>query len=110
MFARAMGHNRRVTSPDADESAAQYERAEVAYLDAVRLGRSSDLAASAIAVADAANVWQAAAYARYFQTKAQLGENSGDAIQDEITAEKAEVLAELWSDIADAHRAADARS
>jgi hypothetical protein len=105
-----MGDNFRMTAPSTDDPASRYDSAEAAYLDRVREGRASELSASATAVAEAAKAWQNAAYARYFETKAELGESSGAAVQDEISAEKAELLAELWSDIADAHRAADRRS
>jgi hypothetical protein len=92
-----------------DDPADRYEQAEAAYLDRVRKGSVSDLGEAATSVAEAAKAWQTAAYARYFETKAALGEASGGAVQDEITAEKAELLAELWSDIADAHRDAEVR-
>jgi hypothetical protein len=103
----AVGHNPRVTS-STDEAASRYDRAEATYLDRLRQGQSSGLAEVAALVAEAAEAWQATAYGRYFATKGQQGESSGAAVQDEITAEKAEVLAGLWSDIAAAHRAADA--
>jgi len=102
-----MGHNHPVTSPTTDESASRYDRAEAAYLDRLRQGRSSDLAETAAAVAEAARAWQITASARYFETKAQLGEISGAAVQEEITAERRELLTDLWNEIAAAHRAAD---
>ena len=99
-----------MAAPSTDDLAGRYDSAEAAYLDRVREGRASELTESAIAAAEAAKAWETAAYARYFETKAKLGETSGAAVHDEISAEKAELLAELWSDIADAHRAADRRS
>ena len=105
-----MRHNRRMTPPATDDPADRYDSSEAAYLDRVRQSRYSELTEAANAVAEAAKAWQTAAYATYFETKSQQGESTGAAVQDEISAEKAELLAELWSDIADAHRAADGRS
>jgi hypothetical protein len=53
-----------------DDSTGRYDRAEAAYLDRVRQGRSSELTEAATSVAEAAKAWQTTAYARYVETKA----------------------------------------
>ena len=96
-----------MTQSVAQDAADGYERAEAPYLELLRQARIPELTEAAASVAVAAKVWESAVYSAYFITKAAEGVKSGAAIQDEIIAENAEVLAELWNDIADAHRAGD---
>lgn len=86
-----------------------YERAERTYLDAVASGATpAELAAAARRVSETAHEWESAAYAEFFSKKGIRGEADRTVIEKEIEAEKAEVLAELWHDIASAHGAARA--
>lgn len=83
-----------------------YERAEQAYLAAVASGATpAELAAAARQVSETAQVWESAAYAVFFSEKGIRGEADRTVIEKEIEAEKAELLRELWGDIASAHGA-----
>jgi hypothetical protein len=84
-----------------------YERAEREYLDAVASGATpAELAAAARDVRKAAHGWQSAAYAEFFAERAIGGDADRTVIEKEIDAEKAELLSELWYDIASAHAGA----
>jgi len=88
-------------------TAEDYEAAEGSYLDALRVGASpSELATAARAVSSAAAAWESAAYRRFFDARASEGDIAREVIEMEIEAEKAELLHELWADIAAAHAAA----
>ena len=81
-----------------------YERAERAYLAAVASGATpAELAAAARRVSQTAHEWELAAYAEFFSEKGIRGEADRTVIEKEIEAEKAELLRELWGDIASAH-------
>lgn len=85
-------------------TADDYERAEAAYLQALReRADSQGLATCAKAVSDAAKEWAAAAYREFFAMRDTLGRESQEVIEQEIRAEKAEMLQELWADISSAH-------
>jgi hypothetical protein len=84
--------------------AVDYERAERAYLDAIASGATSaDLAAAARQCNEIAHDWQSAAYAEFFSERGIRGEADRTVIEKEIEAEKAELLSDLWRDIASAH-------
>jgi hypothetical protein len=89
-----------------DEEDDKYEASERAYLLAVREGESNRqvLGTLAAAVHDAAKAWESAAYRRFFSAR-KAGVTGQELIEMEINAEKGEMLAELWADIADAHTA-----
>jgi hypothetical protein len=83
----------------------EYEKRERAYLAAVSGGANRDeLGTLAAAASDAAGEWQSIGYRAFFDLRERLGPNSREVIEKEIEAEKAEMLSELWRDIATAHR------
>ena len=87
-------------------SAEGYESAERSYLDAVRGGAGPhELASAARRVWDSAREWEASAYEQFFAQRGTDGEAARAVIEKEIEAEKAELLRELWADIAAAHDA-----
>jgi hypothetical protein len=89
-----------------DLTATGYERAERSYLDAVKRGAEQDeLAVAARRASDSAKEWQSIAYKQFFALKDTNGETARVVISMEIDAEKAELLHELWHDIAAAHEA-----
>jgi hypothetical protein len=101
------GQSTTIRTVDAVDSTIEaYERAERSYLDAVKRGAASDeLALIARRVADSAREWQSAAYKQFFTLRDTYGEAARVVISMEIDAEKAELLSELWQDIAVAHEA-----
>ena len=85
-----------------DEAARAYDASELRYLLALRAG-SDELAEIARATREAADVWQGLAYASFFRIREDRGGSDRTVIEMEIQAEKAEMLKELWTDIASAH-------
>jgi hypothetical protein len=94
-----------VTSAEAlDHASNSYEAAEREYLLAVTGGADrDDLGAAAEQVAIAAERWSSVAYERFFFLRDAQGEPEL-ARAVEISAEVSETLAELWRDLATAHR------
>lgn len=86
-----------------DHLAQRYDERDEAYLRAVREGRLAELRTLAQEAAEAARAWEAEAYRRYFAARKAEGPDHEDVIGLHIGAEKAEVLAELWTDLAAAH-------
>lgn len=83
-----------------------YERAERSYLDALKGGAApNELAVAARQVSDSAKEWESVAYEQFFAQRSTDGGTARAVIEKEIEAEKAEVLRELWDDIAAAHTA-----
>jgi hypothetical protein len=94
-----------MTELDVDSLAERYDECERAYLAVIREGGDRPtLVEVAAAVAEAAHHWESAAYRAFFNERERFGESARDAIQREIAAEQAEVLAGLWDDITAAHR------
>lgn len=88
-----------MTNPSPEEAEAGYERAEAAFLAAIRSRSARDvLAAAASAVAEAAQILNQIAYVEYHQSAGAERENL-----DRLT-ERTEVLSELWADLAEAYR------
>lgn len=82
----------------------EYETAERGFLDRVRQGASSaDLAASAREVHAAADAWESGAYREFFASRDRLGGHTREVFELEIDAERAELLAGLWADLAAAY-------
>lgn len=98
-------HNRIVVNESADAAARTYDAAEHAYLLAVRDGEPDRqfLGTLATAVRDAAKAWESAAYKEFFSARDSGTVTGQRLVEMEILAEKGEVLAELWADIAAAH-------
>lgn len=85
----------------------EYEAAERAYLEALASGQSaSSLAVAAKAASDAARAWEAEAYKDFFAARDTQGGDARGVIEKEIAAEKAELLREVWADLAAAHLSA----
>lgn len=83
---------------DLERLSEEYERAESAFMDAVRAERERGaLAASARAVAEAASQFNAEAYKNL-----HAGAEGAWMSLDHLT-ERTEVLAELWFDLATAY-------
>lgn len=79
----------------------EYEAAEREFLDrARRRASSADLAEAASAVHAAAKTWESEAYREYFASRERLGDGAPEVIELEIDAERAELLAGLWFDLA----------
>jgi hypothetical protein len=94
-----------VVDESAEALASKYDAVEHAYLLAVQDGESDRqlLGMLASAVRDAARAWESAAYKEFFSAR-ESGKVTGQGlIEMEILAEKGEVIAELWEDIAAAH-------
>lgn len=88
----------------ADED--EYGRAERAYLDAVKNGAASEqLLLAARHVCETAREWESSAYEQFFARRSAEGAAARVVFEMEIEAEKAELLHELWNDIAAAHGA-----
>lgn len=85
-----------------EEAARAYDATELRYLLALRDG-SEDLAGLATAVREAAEAWQSLAYSAFFRIREDRGGSDRTVIEMEIQAEKAEMLKELWADVASAH-------
>lgn len=84
-----------------DEHSAAYETAEAAFLGGLKASKErQDLARLAAAVADSASALVAAAYPEFFRLREEKGETDRIVIEAEVQAEKAELLSELWRDIA----------
>jgi hypothetical protein len=86
----------------AESDEASYDESERAYLLAVSDGQSDRhrLGTLATAARDAAREWARAAYERFFSAR-DVGLVTGQQLTEmEIFAEKGELLAELWDDIA----------
>ncbi|MGI8427732.1 MAG: hypothetical protein ACR2OB_00105 [Solirubrobacteraceae bacterium] len=91
---------------DVDFASARYETAERSYLGSLNgSAPRPEFHAAARMLAEAAGDWETAAYRHYFA----FGDDptTADAKRAaEIQAELAEMLNELWRDIADAHAGA----
>lgn len=88
-----------MTNPSTEEAEAGYEQAEAAFLVAVRSGAPRDvLAAAAGSVAEAAQIFNQTAYARYHESPEAEREKL------DLLTERTEVLSELWADLADPYR------
>ena len=82
----------------------QYEASERTYLEAVASGKSApSLAVAAKAKSEAAGAWEAEAYRDFFTARDAQGGEARAVIEKEIEAEKAELLREVWADLAAAH-------
>lgn len=98
-------HDPVMTMPETESLWKHYDECEGAYLAVIREGGERPaLVAAATAVAQAAHAWEASAWRAFFDQRERLGASAREVIQREIEAEQAEVLAELWDDIAAAHR------
>src|SRR5438093_183004 len=90
----------RITRPKNDvvtTLADDYESAEADYLEALRTAAEPrQLAAASGRASNAARDWAAAAYQEFFAMREALGANSREVVEQEIQAEKAELLQELW--------------
>jgi hypothetical protein len=83
----------------------RYEDRELAYLLAVKEGADvKKLAAAAASAMEAAREWTRIAYQAFFEERERRGGEVREVIEKEIEAEKAEMLADLWGDIAAVHR------
>jgi len=94
-----------MVNESAEALATKYDAVEHAYLLAVRNGETDRqlLGTLASAVRDAARAWENAAYKEFFSAR-ESGKVTGQGLVEmEILAEKGEVIAELWEDIAAAH-------